>query len=154
MSDSDSDSGNVMDVAVEATRENPTKTTVRARDFELTIDEPEGMGGTDEGANPLEYLLAAQAGCLNVTGQQVAGDMGIEIEALDIDASGEFDLGAFETERPDEPTRVQNIEVEMRVEADADDETLREWGERVEARCPVSGNVKNETDVSLTVQSQ
>lgn len=147
-----SESENVIPVEVEAEREGPTKSTVQARDFELVVDEPEDMGGEDEGPTPLEYLLAGQAGCLNVTASQVARDMGIRLETLEIAIEGDFDVAAFQTEQPDERTGVRNIEVTMRAEADADDETLREWGERVEERCPVSDNIKNETGISLSVE--
>lgn len=44
---------------------------------------------------------------------------------------------------------MQNIEVTL--EADTDDETLREWTDRVEERCSVSDDIKNETDVRLSV---
>lgn len=147
-----SESETIIPVEVEAERESPTKSTIQARDFELVVDEPEDMGGANDGPNPLEYLLAGQAGCLNVTASQVANDMGIELETLEIAIEGDFDLDAFRTERPDERTGVRDVEVTLRAETDADDEMLREWGERVEERCPVSDNIKNETGISLSVE--
>ncbi|GAB3668399.1 OsmC family protein [Halopiger thermotolerans] len=147
-----SDSENVIPVEVEADRETPTKSTVTARDFELVIDEPEDMGGQDDGPNPLEYLLAGQAGCLNVTASQVAKDMDLALEGLEVEITGEFDVDAFQTERPDEHVGVRNIEVRMDIDADADEETLREFGERVEKRCPVSNNIAQTTGIDLTVE--
>ncbi|MDK2946444.1 MAG: hypothetical protein PWQ85_1223, partial [Geotoga sp.] len=35
-----------MQVNVKATKENPTKTVVKARNFEMIIDEPANLGGT------------------------------------------------------------------------------------------------------------
>lgn len=32
---------------------------VKVRNFSFKIDEPEALGGTDNGANPVEYVLAA-----------------------------------------------------------------------------------------------
>ncbi|RKD88061.1 OsmC family protein [Halopiger aswanensis] len=147
-----SESENVLPVEVEADRETPTKSTVTARGFELVIDEPEDMGGQDDGPNPLEYLLAGQAGCLNVTASQVAKDMDLALEDLEIEISGEFDVATFQTERPDDHTGVRNIEVRMDIEADADRETLEEFGERVEKRCPVSNNIAEATDIGLSVE--
>lgn len=149
-----SETDNVVPVEVEAERESPTRATIEAREFDLVVDEPEEMGGANEGPNPLEYLLAGQAGCLNVTASQVASDMGIEVEELEIEITGAFDLAAFQTEQPDERTAVQNIEVTLEAAVDADDETLQEWGERVEARCPVSDNIKNQTGVDLSVEQR
>lgn len=148
-----SDSENAMTVDIEANRDSPTKTTVEAREFALTVDEPQEMGGSNDGPNPLEYLLAAQAGCLNVTGHQVASDMGIVLDDLGIDIDGEFDVATFQREQPDERTAVQNIDVSMAVETDADEETVEEWADRVEQRCPVSDNIKNETAVAVSVRN-
>lgn len=139
-------------VEVEAERDSPTKSTVQVRDFELVVDEPQDMGGSNDGPNPLEYLLASQAGCLNVTASEVADDMGIDLDELEIEIGGQFDVAAFQTERPDDRTGVQDIDVTLEAEADVDDETLRSWGDRVEERCPVSDNIKHATDVSLTVE--
>lgn len=143
---------NIIPVEVEAEREGPTRSTIEARDFELVVDEPENMGGANEGPNPLEYLLAGQAGCLNVTASQVANDMGIKLENLEIEITADFDVATFQTERPDDRTGLQNIEVTLEAEADADDETLQKWAERVEERCPVSDNIKNGTGITLTVE--
>lgn len=145
-----SDSGNLMTVDVEAKRESPTRTTVEVRDFDLTVDEPEEMGGQNEGPNPLEYLLAGQAGCLNATSQQVASEMDIDIADLEITIEGKFNQAVF-TGNDDDRTGLQDIEVSMAVEADADEATVEEWVERVEARCPVSDNIKNETSVKLSL---
>lgn len=145
-----SDSENVMTVDVEAQSETATRTTVEVRDFELTVDEPEAMGGQDEGPNPLEYMLAAQAGCLNVTGHQVAKEMDLDVDDVELAIEGDFNVAAFMGE-DDDRTGVQDIEVTMSVAGDADDDTLEEWAERVEERCPVSDNIKNTTSVDLTL---
>lgn len=144
-----SDSDELTTVSVEAHRESPTRTAVEARDFDLTVDEPEEMGGDDEGANPLEYLLVGQAGCLNVTATQVAEDVGIEIDDLDIDIRADFSEAAFAGHGEGRPG-LRDFEVTMRVETDADDETVAEWTEQVEERCPVTDNVENESSVAVS----
>ena len=58
--------------SITAVSENATKTTVKARNFSMVIDEPPSLGGKDEGANPVEFVLAALAGCLNVMGNVLA----------------------------------------------------------------------------------
>jgi hypothetical protein len=42
---------------VKTSSANPTKTVVTARDFQIIIDEPKDLGGTDDGPNPVEYVL-------------------------------------------------------------------------------------------------
>lgn len=39
------------------------KSEVRIRQFHLDVDEPEALGGKDQGPNPVEYVLAALASC-------------------------------------------------------------------------------------------
>ena len=45
----------------------------------LIVDEPEALNGTDEDANPVEYILAGFAGCVNVVGHLVAKELGFKI---------------------------------------------------------------------------
>src|SRR5690554_7468827 len=35
-------------------------------DRQVVIDEPKSLGGTDQGPNPVEYLLAALGGCISI----------------------------------------------------------------------------------------
>jgi uncharacterized OsmC-like protein len=53
---------------------SPTLTKVSVRNFELLIDEPASNHGNDEGAQPLEYLLASLAGCSNVIINKIAAE--------------------------------------------------------------------------------
>ena len=80
---------------VSAQAESETETTVETRGFEFTVDEPEALGGTDEGPNPVEYLLGAWAGCLNVVAHTVAEEQDIEIRALEVDLEGGLDPKKF-----------------------------------------------------------
>lgn len=140
--------------SVEARDESVTKTTVEARGFEMTVDEPENMGGTDDGPNPLEYLTAAHAGCLNVTAHAVASDMGIEVTDLDIGIEGAFDPAKFQGESTDSRAGYQEIDVTIEADTDADDATVDEWIERVEERCPVTDNIANATPIDVSISNQ
>jgi uncharacterized OsmC-like protein len=51
---------------------NSTLYQGQSRKFTLNVDEPETLGGNDISANPVEYLLAGYAGCLNVVFNLVA----------------------------------------------------------------------------------
>ena len=86
------------------------------RDFELTVDEPEEMGGSNEGPNPLEYLLAAQAGWLNGTGQQITSDMRIEINEIQFSIESDFNQAAF-VGKDEDQTGLQNSEISMSIES-------------------------------------
>ncbi len=137
--------------SVKAKSENPTKTVVEARDFTITIDEPQNLGGTNHGANPVEYVLAALSGCLNVVGHIIAKEMGFELRGLSIDLEGDLDPAKFMGKQTTSRTGYQQIRVTMKPDCDADQATLERWVKTIEERCPVSDNIANATPVEIKV---
>ena len=129
-----------------------TQFVAKARHFKLVVDEPEELGGADEAANPVEYILAGLAGCINVVGHLVAKELGFVISKLNIDISGEINpdklLGISNHER----AGFQSIQINLNPETEADIVTLSQWLKIVEDRCPVKDNLRNETPVRLSVE--
>ena len=134
---------------VTANSESSTKTAVTARRFTMIIDEPQNLGGTDHGANPVEYLLAALSGCLNVVGHLVAGEMGFELNGLEFDLQGDLDPAKFSGQSANGRAGFKDIRVTIKPNTDADRETLEKWLQTIESRCPVSDNIANLTPVHL-----
>lgn len=128
---------------------SPAKTIVKARNFQIIVDEPASLGGSNEGPNPVEYVLASLAGCLNVMGHVVAGEMGFELRGVKIDISGDLNPDRLFGKSFDERAGYKNIEVKMTPDCDADKATLEKWIETVDARCPVSDNLSNTTPVQF-----
>lgn len=142
----------VLKFAVKARSENPTKTVVEARGFKMVIDEPENLGGTNDGANPVEYVLAALSGCLNVVGHIVAKEMGFTLRGIEFELEGDLDPAKFSGKDTDERAGYKEIRVKIKPDADADEETLEKWLETIESRCPVSDNIANATPVKITLK--
>ncbi|MGM0548486.1 MAG: OsmC family protein [Bacillota bacterium] len=117
--------------------------------FEIIIDEPEEQGGTNDGPNPVEYVLSALAGCLNVVGHLVAQEMGFNLKDLEIEISGQLDPAKFMGQSDEARAGYQKIEVKMIADTDADQATLAKWLKTVEARCPVSDNLSKQTPVEI-----
>lgn len=134
---------------VSARSQHPTRLEVSAREHTLVIDEPAKLGGTDQGPNPLEYMLAALAGCINVTGHLVAKELGFRIKDLSMDIMGELDPARFMGRSTEERAGFKVVKVEVRLEADIDDDTRQSWIESVESRCPVSDNLGSGTSVEV-----
>ena len=65
------------------------------RQFQIKIDEPAELCGTNQFANPQEYLLAATNACMMVGYSTVAALMGVELTKMEIETSGEIDLRGF-----------------------------------------------------------
>lgn len=136
---------------IKAQSESKTKTVVTARKFSMTIDEPENLGGSNEGANPVEYLLGALSGCLNVVSHLVAKEMGIVINSLEIEIEGVLNPAKFMGQSQSERTGFKEINVKFIADTDAGEETLSKWIKVVEDRCPVSDNIENSTPVSISL---
>jgi uncharacterized OsmC-like protein len=88
--------------------------------FALESDEPPILAGTDEGANPVEHLLNALAGCVTTSVVAHAAVRGIEIEALESEIEGDVDLRGFLGLSGEVPKGFSNIRMTLRVEADPD----------------------------------
>ena len=131
---------------------NPTKTKVKARNFEIIVDEPQDLGGTNEGANPVEYVLAAYAGCLNVMGHIIAKEMGFTLKGLNIDLAGSLNPARLFGQSYEERAGYKAIEITLKPECDADDETLDKWQAAILDRCPVGDNLKNATEVVVDLK--
>ncbi|SHE98153.1 OsmC family protein [Alkalibacter saccharofermentans] len=134
---------------VVARSENPTKTVVETRGFTMVIDEPKNLGGTNEGANPVEYLVAALAGCLNVVSHMIAGEMGFELRGVEFKIEGDLNPMKFMGKSDAERTGYKEVRVSVKPDTDADEETLKKWLEEIEKRCPVSDNIANATPVVI-----
>lgn len=138
-------------ISVRGTSESAARTRVRVRDFDLVVDEPPDLGGDNLGANPVEYILTGLAGCLNVVGHLVAGEMDIELRSLEIKASGPLNPARLFGEPTDDRAGFKAIDVQLIVDADADPETLERWRSTVESRCPVGDNLASATPIALSV---
>jgi len=133
---------------------SPAQFVAKARNFQLIVDEPKELGGTDEDANPVEYILAGLAGCLNVVGHLVAKELGFEIKKLNVEVTGTLNpnklFGVSDTER----AGFKEINLNLIPETDAPIELLVDWLQIVQERCPVKDNLTNSTPVRVSVEKQ
>ncbi|WP_343029992.1 OsmC family protein [Alkalibaculum sporogenes] len=97
----------------------------------------------------MEYLLAAFSGCLNVVCHVVAKEMGIELNALEIDIQANLNPNNFMGKSDKERSGFKEITVFIKPETSADEILLSKWLKTVENRCPVSDNIMNITPVKI-----
>jgi uncharacterized OsmC-like protein len=109
--------------------------------FEFTNGEPPVLLGDNEGANPVEFLLHALAGCVTTTTVLHAAARGIEIESLSTRLSGDIDLQGL-LALGDVPAGYGQIRVEMDIKAaNATDEELDDLLRFAQAHSPVCNTV-------------
>ncbi|WP_144798320.1 OsmC family protein [Halorubrum depositum] len=148
-----SEAGHTERFAVSAESESETKTVVEAREFAFVVDEPSSLGGTNDGPNPVEYLIGAWAGCLNVVVHTVGEERGIDLENVSIDIEGDLDPRKFLGIDEDPRAGYQEIDVRIEVESDADEEALEALAAEVEQRCPVGDNIENPTPTNVAIEA-
>lgn len=117
-------------------------TDVAARQFGFTVAEPESLGGTDESANPIEYLLGSLNGCISVVVESVASELGVAVEALETRADGTLDLRGFRGTADVSP-HFQQLTLTLSLRSDAPPEALEELRAQVQRRCPVLNLIKD-----------
>jgi len=125
-----------------------TKYQGYARNFELIVDEPEVLGGEDSAANPVEYLLAGYAGCLNVVFGIVAKELNIEIKSLGINIDGDINPAKFLGISDEERAGFKSINVDIKLETNVDKNKEALLIETVKKRCPINDNLSNPTPIN------
>ncbi|MEM7043274.1 MAG: OsmC family protein [Pseudomonadota bacterium] len=120
-----------------ASAETHARTRVKVRDVEGLIDEPEARGGTNQAPSPTETLMSSLIGCTNVITQKIAHKMGVEINAMDIRVSVNFDRRGVileeEVERP-----FSDLVMDIDITTDATDEQMSAIKSDLAKFCPVA----------------
>jgi len=142
---------NLMNFKVNAVSEGGMKTVVNAGKFKIIVDEPESMGGTNEGTSPVELILAALAGCYTVVGNLAARELGFELRGIQTEIEGSLNPARFAGQSYDERAGFQNINIKVKPDSNADTETLEKWIGMIENRCPVTDNLTNRTPLNVSL---
>lgn len=113
----------------------------RTSAFEFTNGEPPVLLGKNEGANPVEFLLHALAGCVTTTTVLHAAARGIEIRALSTELEGTIDLQGLLDLDPEATVGYEQVRIRMHVEADCSDEELDALLDFAKRHSPVCNTV-------------
>ena len=81
--------------SVNARWDSGLRAVVQARQFELVVDEPEAVGGTDSGPTPTEYLLASLASCYALALAYSAAKRAVALPPFNVQAEGTYDGPSF-----------------------------------------------------------
>lgn len=128
------------------------QTHKRSQPFVFEKDEPPVLLGTDQGANPVEYLLTALAGCLTTSLVYHAAARGIKIDEVEATFAGDLDIHGFLGMSDKVRNGYENIKVKFKVKGDASEETLRELVEIAQQRSPVFDIVSHPTQVCVSLE--
>ena len=115
--------------------------TSRSSDFVFTNGEPPVLLGNNEGANPVEFLLHALAGCVTTTFVLHAMARGITIRELSTELKGNIDLQGLLGLDDSVSPGYEQIDIRMRVNADCSEAELDDLLAYAQRHSPVCNTV-------------
>jgi uncharacterized OsmC-like protein len=133
--------------------ESMARSTTEAGVFKIFMDEPPELGGKNGAPSPLDFILAAHAGCLNYMTFFIAKELGIPVTGTEISVKGSLDPAKFAGTDRTVRAGYQSLEVTIHVKSTANADDIARLKSEVEARCPVSDNLANATPVHLTMRA-
>jgi uncharacterized OsmC-like protein len=113
----------------------------RSADFVFTNGEPPVLLGANEGANPVEFLLHALAGCVTTTFVLHASARGITIEQMSTELEGDLDLRGLLGLDDSVSPGYEQIRIKMSVKADCSDAQLDDLMAYTQQHSPVCNTV-------------
>ena len=117
--------------------------------FEFTNGEPPVLLGANEGANPVEFLLHALAGCVTTTTVLHAAARGIQIESLSTELVGKIDVQGLLALDDTVPVGYEEIQIKMDIKADCSDEELDDLLAFAKDHSPVCNTVCRPVPVTV-----
>jgi putative redox protein len=123
--------------SVDARWDGGLRCRVSAGRFELIVDEPESVGGSDQGPQPTELLLASIASCFTLAMAYSADKRSVQLAGLQVRATGIYDGPRFSA-------------IRLLVQADAPDaDGLRQLVPMAERLCYVTNTLRHAPAVDI-----
>ncbi len=122
----------------------------RPMGFVFDADEPPVLLGQDQGANPVEFVLAGLSGCMTTTLAYHAAGRGHRIDAISSEFEGDLDLHGLLDLDPNTRSGYREIRVKFKVKGDIDEATIHE----LVRKSPVFDIVSNPVPIKIVVEKQ
>ncbi|RAV22575.1 OsmC family protein [Paenibacillus contaminans] len=119
-----------------------------SRNFEMMIDEPKSLGGTDTAMNPVEAVLCALGSCQSIVARAYAKKFNINLEDFWVEVEGDLDTDGF-FNKSDVRRGYSDIRYTFHIKTDAAREQVEEFIEFLERTCPVGDTIANPVNLKL-----
>jgi len=118
------------------------------RKFRIHIDEPCELCGTNQYANPQEYLLSATNACMMVGYATVAAVMGMKLTKLELEITGDIDLRGFLDIDSSVARGYERLHYTVRIAGDGTQEQFEKMHEVVQRTSPNYYNIANPIELT------
>jgi putative redox protein len=122
------------------------RTEIQAGRHRIIADEPESVGGSDQGPNPYDYLLAALGACTVMTLRMYANLKEIPLEAVEVSLRHSKIHAEDCADCESSAGKIDLIERELRLEGPLD-AAQRKRLMQIAERCPVHRTLASETKI-------
>jgi uncharacterized OsmC-like protein len=121
----------------------------RAKNHTLSTDEPNEILGSDTGISPAETLISSLAACLTVGYAANAAALGIDLEELSLEITGNGSLEGFMNIRDQRPG-MSDLNIKTHIKSNAPKDKLKELHDYVNDHSPIWDTICN----PVKIQSQ
>lgn len=111
-------------------------------DKQIVIDEPKNLGGTDKGPNPVEYVLAALGGCINVLIVTFAKQFAVEVNDINVYVEGDLDPDGFLGKNKAVRPGFSEIRYTIELDSPSDQKNIDDLLAHVQNVCPVKDTLE------------
>ena len=125
-------------------------TEVKIREFDFRTDEPVAKGGRNEAPTPMEFVAGAVNGCITVTIETIAAELGIRLDQVETLTRAHIDVRGFNGTADVSP-HFKDYGLLVRIATSAREEELAELRRLVEKRCPAV-NLLRDARIALELQ--
>ena len=129
-------------------------TEITAGRHRFVIDEPTALAGDDAGPSPVEFALAALVGCQTVVYRLYAHRLGLRIDELEFEATGDLDVRGFLGVDPSVRSGFSAIDLVVRITGPESAERYDELRALVDAHCPVGDTLESGTVVRTHLRTE
>lgn len=112
------------------------------RGFKILLDEPEDLGGTDAGLNPVEAILCALGACQTIVAAAFAEAQGFKFDEVHMELEGDLDPDGF-MGLADVRNGYQEIRYSIHFKTSESQEKAEAFADFIESKCPVGDCLKN-----------
>lgn len=117
------------------------------RNFTVRMDEPESLGGTDTGMNPVEAMLAALGSCITIVAAAFAKSEGIDLQEFWVESEGDLDPSGFLKGAEGVRRGFNEVRFTPHIKTSSSPEEVEKFMTFIKSRCPVTDNMVNATQV-------
>lgn len=112
------------------------------RGFKILLDEPEELGGTNKGMNPVEAVLGALGACQTIVAFAFAEAQGIDLQDFSVDIEGDLDTDGF-LGLSDVRPGCSEIRFNLHIKSSNTKEEIEKFVDFIEKTCPVGDMIEN-----------